>query len=287
MQLTTISETPSSPERFLNQVGRVFAKFDEHTQDSGNVSYGVEAEDTRFFVKTAGVPTGEAFLTHDERVFWLRNAARLSGVFRDPALPCLLNLIESSQGPMLVYEWVDGDLIGVPRQERSNPDSAFFRFKLLPLCELGTALTSLFGVHAELCARGWIACDFYDGAMIYDFDRGRLSLIDLDMYRDAPFVNEMGRMFGSTRFMAPEEFERGATIDESTTVFTMGRCVDVFLGERIEQESASALQPLLEVGKRACHLERAKRWPSMQEFYGAWLRSMTLADPIERHCGSE
>ncbi len=33
----------------------------------------------------------------------------------------------------------------------------------------------------------------------------------------------MGRMFGSTRFMASEEFELGALIDEQTNVFVMGR----------------------------------------------------------------
>jgi hypothetical protein len=31
----------------------------------------------------------------------------------------------------------------------------------------------------------------------------------------------MGRMFGSTRFMAPEELELGALINEQTNVFAM------------------------------------------------------------------
>lgn len=36
-------------------------------------------------------------------------------------------------------------------------------------------------------------------------------------------------MFGSTRFMAPEEFVVGARIDQRTTVFTMGRTALQFL----------------------------------------------------------
>lgn len=48
-------------------------------------------------------------------------------------------------------------------------------------------------------------------------------MIDLDTYSRGPVVNTMGRMFGSTRFMAPEEFARGAVIDQRTTVFTLGR----------------------------------------------------------------
>ena len=63
--------------------------------------------------------------------------------------------------------------------------------------------------------------------MIYDFDRGAPHLVDLDNYQPGPFVNDMGRMFGSTRFMAPDA--RGARIDERTTLFTMGRAAAVLL----------------------------------------------------------
>ena len=40
---------------YLNDAGRVFAVFDERTQDSGNISYGVDVGGQRFFVKTAGL----------------------------------------------------------------------------------------------------------------------------------------------------------------------------------------------------------------------------------------
>ena len=69
----------------------------------------------------------------------------------------------------------------------------------------------IFELHYELAQTGWIAGDFYDGCLIYDFARQDIHVIDLDGYREGPFINEMGRMFGSSRFMAPEEFEqRGA-----------------------------------------------------------------------------
>lgn len=38
-------------------------------------------------------------------------------------------------------------------------------------------------------------------------------------------------MFGSTHFMAPEEFTLGASSDERTTVLNLGRTAFVFLGE--------------------------------------------------------
>lgn len=77
--------------------------------------------------------------------------------------------------------------------------------------------------------------DFYDGCLIYDFAAKRLTVFDLDNYRQGPYENTMGRMFGSTRFMAPEEFQKGRTIDDRTTVFALGRTMSIFLGERAKQ----------------------------------------------------
>ena len=38
-----------------------------------------------------------------------------------------------------------------------------------------------------------------------------------------PYINKMGRLWGSSRFMSPEEFELNAMIDERTNVFNMVR----------------------------------------------------------------
>jgi hypothetical protein len=54
--LIEIKIIDQSPGDFLRSIGQVFAVFDERTQDSGNISYGVLAGDRRFFVKTAGMP---------------------------------------------------------------------------------------------------------------------------------------------------------------------------------------------------------------------------------------
>jgi serine/threonine-protein kinase len=133
------------------------------------------------------------------------------------------------------------------------------------------ALDVVYELHAELAQSGWIAVDFYDGCMIYDFARREMHLVDLDNYRDAPSTNNMGRMFGSTRFMAPEEFELGAPIDERTTVFTMGRTAAALLSDgtldRLPFRGSDALH---EVVRRACRSDRSERFPSMAEFTAAW-----------------
>jgi serine/threonine-protein kinase len=116
-----------------------------------------------------------------------------------------------------------------------------------------TGLDVVFDFHRYAAELGWVAVDFYDGSMIYDFATQTLRLIDLDHYRDRPFTNEMGRMFGSARFMAPEEFELGAIIDEVTNVFTMGRVISVFLSDgTLESPPFRSGRSLYEVMIRAC-----------------------------------
>jgi serine/threonine protein kinase len=260
------------PEQYLRSVGTVFAEFGALTQDSGNVSYGVQIGAERYFVKTAGRPGDpRRFLNHAARVALLRNAVRLSESCHHPTLPRLYRVIESPSGPLLVYQWLDGELIGTPRARRDDPECAFQRFRRLPAATIQGRLDAVFDLHHELAGAGWIAVDFYDGSLIYDFKSGGLGIIDLDMYREGPFRNEMGRMFGSTRFMAPEEFELGALIDERTNVFVMGRTALVFLSDgTLNADAFRGTRDLFEVVARACEPERSRRYDSMAAFYSAW-----------------
>ena len=265
------TETALAPATFLASVGRVFAVFDSRTQDSGNVSYGVEAVGRRWFVKTPGDPGSRAFLSHPERVALLRNAERLARDFSHPALPALLAVGESAWGPMLIYDWAEGELLHAPAERRADPATAHQRFRRLPAPEIAAAIDAILGAHVGLCGRGWVACDFYDGSMMYDFTARRPALFDLDSYSQGPFVNEMGRLFGSDRFMAPEEYEKGALIDERTTVFNLGRAAAVFLGDGTLQRApfrGTAAQHAAMA--HACRPDRSERFASVAELAGAW-----------------
>jgi serine/threonine-protein kinase len=267
MEHAIISTTPSE---YLRSKGTVFAVFDR--RESGNVSYGVQIEDKRYYAKTAGSPDDQdPVLSHSERVARLRNAVLLSRSCDHPALPRLLQVIESASGPMLIYEWLEGELLGVERDERENPASAFQRFRHLPAATICGHLDTIFNLHVKLAGAGWTAVDFYDGSLIYDFQTGHLGVVDLDEYRRGPFRNEMGRMFGSSRFMAPEEFELNALIDEVTNVFVMGRTALVFLSDgTLNQESFRGSVALFSVIQRACQPERAHRYESLESFHEAW-----------------
>lgn len=265
-------------EQYLGSVGVVFAEFGELTQDSGNVSYGVQIASERYFVKTAGRPDDpRPLLNHAARVALLRNAVRLYESCHHHTLPRLYKVIESPSGPLLVYQWLEGELLGAPRPRRDDPESAFQRFRRLPSSTVQTCLDAVFDLHHVLAGAGWIAVDFYDGCLIYDFKSGRLGVVDLDMYRDCPFRNEVGRMFGSSRFMAPEEFELGALIDERTNVFVMGRTALVFLADgALNADAFRGTRALFDVVARACEPERSRRYDSVAAFYHAWRAARNL-----------
>ena len=95
-----------------------------------------------------------------------------------------------------------------------------------------------------------------------------------DMYRESPFVNEMGRMFGSSRFMAPEEFERGAFIDERTNVFTMGRTAANLLSDgTLDRSAFRGSDAHYDIVLKACTDEPRMRYASVGDFYAAWVEA--------------
>ena len=107
--------------------------------------------------------------------------------------------------------------------------SALERFRQLPGEEIHRALDAVLDAHVAIAAAGWISVDLYDGCLLYDFDGRRLHLIDLDEYWPGAFVLDADRLPGSRRYMAPEEWARGATIDERTTVHHLGRTLQQLL----------------------------------------------------------
>jgi serine/threonine-protein kinase len=167
---------------------------------------------------------------------------------------------------MLIYDWAPGELVGVPAARRADPECALQRFRRLPPAELTAAIDTIIDVHVRLCTAGWVACDFYDGSLIYDFAGCRIWLIDLDSYHLGSFTNDMGRMFGSSRFMAPEEFERGARIDERTTVFTLGRAFSVFMGDgELGRSGFRGSEKQYQAMMTACSLDPDARFQSVAE----------------------
>jgi len=147
----------------------------------------------------------------------------------------------------------------------------------LPLRVALAAVDSIFEAHIIMVvAAGFVAVDLYDGCFIYDFDRRRMWLCDLDEYRPGPFRVEGERLPGSTRFMAPEELRSGAVVDQRTTVFNLGRAAQVLLDEGDLEGRFRGPPAVLAVLDRASRPAPGDRYQSMAEFVAAWRASVGL-----------
>jgi serine/threonine-protein kinase len=273
--LLTTTSTAAPADALVQQASVVLRTFDHHTQDSGNVSWLVDAHGELLFVKSAGPrqPAPGAprpALDHEGRVALLDNAVELARSCDHPALASLRNVIATATGPALVYAAAPGELVGVERARRTDPASPYQRFARLPGERMLAVFDVLIDLHVALAARGWIACDLYDGCLVVD-PGDRLTVVDLDTYRRGRFTNEMGRMFGSDRFMAPEELTLGATIDERTTVFTLARLVVHFATRLTEDLDSFVGSPrAATVLRRACSPDPSARFPTVAAFAAAW-----------------
>lgn len=262
--LTEVESIDIPVESYLCQVGEVFQAF--RLQDSGTVSYGVLAGDRRWFVKESGDPS---------ILESLHRAIHLNTKVQHPVLPRLHNSFRTPHGLALVYEWVPGEVLNDPRFTREqrwcDPAHPHVRFRSLPVGEILDVLGSIFDAHILLADSGFVASDFYDGCIIYDFSGRRVFLCDLDEYRHGPFILDMDRNYGSARFMAPEEFQRGSTIDQITNVFNLGRAATVLLGDGTDSMDAwRGSNALREVVVRATSVERSQRHQSIGEFVREW-----------------
>ena len=274
---------------FLARFGRVFRVLDD--QDSGNLCFGLAGERGRLFLKFAGAQTARAGVSPEDAVENLRAAARVA---RDLAHPRLLPLLwagEIGGGYAAVFPWTDAVCMGRMYPEQR---AAFFALPLDARLRVEDAANVVYAnafhgpldarlrveddlIDFLLCthARGYVAVDFYDGSVLYDRAAGHALFCDVDLFARKPFVNRMGRLWGSSRFMAPEEFALGAQIDERTNVYLAGCMAFALAGDERDRtrETWQAGEALYRVASRAAAPERETRYPTLSSLRADWLRA--------------
>ena len=248
---------------FVGRWGHVFAVLDQ--QDSGNLCLGVEGSAGRVFVKYAGAPTARYDGSVETAVVNLRRSAVVYRDLAHPSLATLREAVDVGAGHALVFDWTDATPVG-RQYEQSHV------VRSLALSARAAAVQQILDFHVHAAARGWVAIDLYDGSVMVDAGSGRVTLCDLDFYARGPVVNRMGRMWGSTRFMSPEEYRLGAPIDEVTNVFTLGALAHTFLGDDAtkSREAWVGSDAQFNVAARAMCGERQARWPSVAALAEAW-----------------
>ncbi len=282
---------------FVQEYGKVFKVYDD--QDSGNICFGVcgerksgpvllpENKGERYFVKFAGAPTERYEGEPGEAVERLKDTLPIYRDLRHPSLIELVDVREAAGGFAMVFKWAEGDCMGrmYPAQHQ--------RFMNMPSEDRLQVFRDVAVFLEYVNSRGYVAIDFYDGSVLYDPDgqgepaapdrnaestrRGRTTICDIDFFSKKPYFNSMGRMWGSSSFMSPEEFTLGAEIDEITNVYTAGAfAFALFGGYRRKAGTWTLGQASFEVARRAVSEDRGSRQQSLRQLLQEWEAALEL-----------
>ena len=248
---------------FLSEYGRVFKVFDD--QDSGNICFGTEKDGQRYFIKFAGAPTEQ--YNGDPADAIVRLKATLP-VYSDLKHKNLIELVEAKDiagGFMMMFKWVDGDCMGRMYTAQHK------KFMALSVQDKLKVFADILDFFEYIASQNYVAIDFYDGSIMYDFECGKTTICDIDFYRKQPCTNDMGRMWGSSLFQSPEEYQLGAVIDEITNVYTLGATAFALFGEYNRTRDKWQLSDeLFEVATRAVNDDRTKRQQSIRQLIDEW-----------------
>lgn len=250
---------------WLHGYGTVFRVMDD--LDSGNLCFGVDGPYGRLFVKYAGAQTVRYGGSPEDAVSWLQYASQLHARFAHPSLVPMLTHGPVPGGYATVFPWLDAP----PLRPLPPTDRVLARVRTLPLVRKLSLLDGVFDLHALLASCGLTAVDLTDEHILIDFENSRALVCDIDLYRRKPAFNTRGRMPGSPRFLAPEEYVMGDPLDDDTTVYKLGTLAFQFFGgpEKTRQEWAgpAALYP---VAERAVREKRKERYRTVREFVVDW-----------------
>ena len=249
---------------WLRPYGTVFRVMDR--QYSGNLCFGVDGRFGRLFIKYAGAKTVHYRGKPQNAVSALKEAMPLYDR-EHPALTKLLAHGPAGDGYAAIFAWRDA----LPLHAVHGP-SAMNQVRRLPLEKTLRMLDMVFDLHESLSQGGIVAAGFSDDHVLIDFEREEALVCDIDHYRFKPAYNDRGRAGSSSRFMAPEEYEKGAVLDETTTAYGMAALAFAVFSVRGNRSREAWVGPghLWEVARKAVSENKADRYPSMRAFLSAW-----------------
>ncbi len=277
---------------WLNNYGKVFSVIDE--TGSGCISFGVEKDNKRYFFKIAGAKTVEAEISEEESITLLKDAVKKYEDIKHPNLIKLIDSFPINEFFVAVFEWAEGECLFDHwnfnmYKEHPNLDTPIKKFKKLSIEKRLFVVEKLFSFFETFIEVGYVAVDFYDSSIMYDFKNDLVTFCDIDLFRKIPTVNDLGKdYFGTKRLKAPEENELGATIDELTSEFTLGAIIfDMFsdaknVEERYEKgifipnniENFELLKNVYDVLIKATSYNRNSRYKSIKEFHNDFIMEL-------------
>ena len=279
---------------FLLEFGKVFCVFDQN--GSGNISFCVVNENNeKFFIKIAGAKTLESFRQPKECI---EDLEKTIGVYEDLRCDYLIDIVTSGRFENLfyiVFRWADGECLFDHwnfeyYREHPEIDPPRRKFSNLSEKEKIRVANQIFDFMIFVESKGYVAVDFYDGSLMYDFDTLRLIICDIDFFRKKPAINDIGfNYWGTKRMKAPEEYQLNATIDSKTNIFTIGALFFNIFGQYptdvikkmykenhfipLEKSDWKLSSKLYEITLKAVKYNPDDRYTSIKNFRDVWTNS--------------
>lgn len=248
---------------FLSKYGTVFKVFDD--QDSGNICFGTEKNGQRYFIKFAGAPTAEYGGECRDAVHRLKATVPVYERLRHNNLIQYIRSEEIGGGFAMVFRWTDAKCMG-----RMYPEERK-KFLQLQLMERVNVFREVLDFLEYVASQGYVAIDFYDGSIMYDFGNAKTVICDIDFFKEMPCVNDMGRMWGSSLFQSPEEYALGAAIDEVTNVYTAGAVAFALFSDFDRSVERWPLgDASYQVIRKAVSNDRSQRQQSIRQLIDEW-----------------
>lgn len=218
---------------WLKQFGEVFSVVDE--TGSGCICFGIRKDNKDYFYKIAGAKTVESELSESESISLLKHSIQIYKDLSHENLIKLVNDFEYKEFYIAVFEYAYGEcLFDHWNFEKYKKDPSIItpkqRFNSLSKEKKLDVVSKLFSFFINTIDKGYLAVDFYDSSIIYNFDDESVSFCDIDLFRKAPTYNDIGvDYYGTKRLKAPEESILNASIDEKTNEFTLAAIIfDMF-----------------------------------------------------------
>ena len=231
---------------WLSQYGKVFFVLD--VTSSGCICFGVEKDDKKYFFKIAGANTIEARLTPEESVKLLMSAVDKYKRIKDFNLIKYIDSFFKDNLFVVIFEYAEGEcLLDYWNYDKyvaiNTLESPAKKFKKLSIEKKLNVIEKLFVFFENVIDSNYVAAGFYFTNIIYNFNNDDVKFCDIDLFKDLPATNNLGRTYYGTMLQkSPEENMLGAVIDEKTNVFTLGALIfdilsyEINYNERYEKE---------------------------------------------------
>lgn len=248
---------------FLSEYGTVFKVFDD--QDSGNICFGTEKDGKKYFIKFAGAKTAEYNGTPDDAVGRLKETVSIYENLRHKNLIKYIDSKEIGNGFVMIFKWTDGECMG-----RMYPES-HRRFMSLSNEIRLKVFADIMDFMKYTAEQNFLAIDFYDGSILYDFEKQKTIICDIDFSENSLLSTIWGECGAVGYLCRLRNLKKAAVLDEITNVYTLGAMAFALFGKyKRDLENWTLSKELYNVAVKAISDSRDNRQQSIWQLIHEW-----------------